>query len=248
LTPASEPGPDPGRGLFETVLVVDGETVELERHLERLAASARALYGAEPVLAELAAAARAQAAGERFSRLRIELAPAAAAGELVSTLTLTPQDPAIFFPPRERGADLRSFTPPHWAGTHKLADRAWLERVEAEIGAQVPLILGPDGEVLEAGRANVFAVLGGALATPPLDGRILAGTARASTLELAAELGIAAAERTLGLAELGGAEEVFLTSSLRGIRPARSLDGEPLGEEGEVSTRLGRALRRRWLG
>ncbi|HEY0280758.1 MAG TPA: aminotransferase class IV, partial [Solirubrobacterales bacterium] len=83
--------------------------------------------------------------------------------------------------------------------------------------------------------------------TPPADGRILPGTARASTLELAAELGIAATERPLHLADLRGADDLFLTSSLRGIRPVRSLDGTPLDRSDPVVERLATALRRRWL-
>ena len=111
----------------------------------------------------------------------------------------------------------------------------------------MPLLVGDDGAVLEAARANVFAVFDGGLATPPVDGRILPGTARAATLELAAELGIEAAERPLTLDELHAAGEVFLTSSVRGVRPARSLDGREL--PGHATTdRLAAALRERWLG
>ncbi len=245
----SEAGPpDPGRGLFETILLAAGRPVGLESHLARLTASARALYGTEPAVAELAAAAREAASGQEYARLRIEVTPGPTGG-LEERLTVTALDPADFFPPRERGAELRSFVPPHWAGAHKLADRDWLEGVERELeGEQVPLILGPGGEVLEAGRANVFAAFGGRLVTPPLDGRILGGTARAATLELAAELGIATEERALAVTQLRDADEVFLTSSLRGVRPARSLDGEPLGSDDAVSGRLAAALRARWLG
>ena len=92
--------------------------------------------------------------------------------------------------------------------------------------------------MLEAGRASIFVVRGEGLATPPLDGRILPGTARASLLDLAAELGVPVAEQPLTLADLSAAEEVFLTSSLRGIRPARSLDGEPLRQKSELTPRL----------
>lgn len=242
------PGPDPERGLYETVLLAAGKPVALRRHLDRLAASARELYGAELPVAELTAAAAERARGHEYARLRIEVAPVPA-GKLSERLTVTPLDPAQFFPPRERGAELRSFTPPQWTGEHKLADRSWLEQTERELGAdEVPLIVDPGGGVLEAGRANVFAVRGGVLLTPPLDGRILPGTARGAVLELAAELGIETEQRRLSLADLRGAEEVFLTSSLRGIRPARSLDGEALGESDAVSGRLATALRRRWLG
>lgn len=102
------------------------------------------------------------------------------------------------------------------------------------------------GEVLEAGRANVFAVIGGALVTPPLDGRILPGTARAATLRLAGELGIEAEERPLKLDELRDADEVFLTSSVRGLRPARSLDGADLPTRSHLTERLAAGLREWW--
>ncbi|MBN9624514.1 MAG: aminotransferase class IV, partial [Actinobacteria bacterium] len=166
-------------------------------------------------------------------------------GALRFEITAEPIDPAIFFPTKENGADLRTIHHPEWAGAHKWADRDWLESVEAELGETVPLILDGD-EVLEAGRANIFIVEDGALATPPLDGRVLPGTARAATLALAADLGITAAERPLTLADLQAADDLFLTSSLRGIRPVRSLDGEPLGLTDPVVERLA-ALRSRWL-
>jgi para-aminobenzoate synthetase / 4-amino-4-deoxychorismate lyase len=158
-----------------------------------------------------------------------------------------PIDPAIFFPDREHGADVRTIRHPDWAGAHKWADRDWLESVEADLGDEVPLILTDGGEVLEAGRANVFVVVDGGIATPPADGRILPGTARAATLDLAADLGIPAAERPLHVTDLQRADDLFLTSSLRGIRPIRALDGEPLPPPDPLVARLATALRSRWL-
>jgi para-aminobenzoate synthetase/4-amino-4-deoxychorismate lyase len=226
------------------VLIAAGRPIRLEAHLGRMARSLRDLYGAElpPTLADDAARA---ALGLELGRMRIDVVPGAG-GELRATIKAGPIDPAIFFGDREHGAALRSAQPPHWSGDHKWADRTWLEGVEADFGEEVPLLL--DGEeVLEAGRANVFVATGDGLATPPLDGRILPGTARASTMALARELGIEAIERPLTLADLRAAEEVFLTSSLRGIRPARSLDGEPLRQASPLVPRLSEAMRARWL-
>ena len=236
--------PDPARGLFETLLVADGRPVRLAAHLERLARSAEELFG-QGLPAGLEGAIGTAATPLALGRIRVDLLPTDAG--LQFQIAAEPIDPAIFFPAKENGADLRTIRHSEWAGAHKWADRDWLERVEVEFGEMVPLILDGD-EVLEAGRANVFLVADGALATPPADGRILPGTARAATLALAAELGIPAEERHLALADLQAADDLFLTSSLRGIRPVRSLDGVPLGPTDPVVERLAAALRSRWLG
>jgi branched-subunit amino acid aminotransferase/4-amino-4-deoxychorismate lyase len=235
---------DHGRGVFETVLVADGRPIRLPVHLERMRASLRALFDAE-VPATVPAAAAAAARGVELGRMRIDVSPAPG-GDLEQRIAVTAIDPETFFPDRAHGADLQTVRPPAWPGAHKLADRDWLESVEAELGETMPLIVDGD-EVLEAGRANVFAVREGGLVTPPLDGRILAGTARAATLALAAELVVATVEEPLRTADLHAAEEIFLTSSVRGIRPARSLDGAPLGAASELVPRLSAALRARWL-
>jgi para-aminobenzoate synthetase/4-amino-4-deoxychorismate lyase len=235
--------PDPSRGLFETVLVADGKPVRLAAHLERLAGSTEEVFGQSlpgGLEEAIAVAARPLALG----RIRMDLLPDGNA--LRFEIVAEPIDPETFFPAKANGADLRTIHHPDWAGAHKWADRDWLESVEAELGETVPLILDGD-EVLEAGRANVFVVEDGTLATPPADGRILPGTARAATLALAADLGVPAAERRLQLADLQSADDLFLTSSLRGIRPVRSLDGVPLGPTDPVVERLATALRRRWL-
>jgi para-aminobenzoate synthetase / 4-amino-4-deoxychorismate lyase len=235
--------PDPSRGLFETLLVLEERPVALGRHLERLGRSARELYGVE-LPPQLAADATAACGGIALGRLRLDLT--VEGGEIGWETVAKAIDPGEFFPPWERGAALRSVDAAQWSGAHKLADRDWLERKEQQLGAAVPLLIGADGAVLEAGRANLFVVIEGALATPPLDGRILPGTARAATVELASELGIEVAARPLTVADLLDSGEAFLTSSVRGIRPAHSLDGTVLPGH-ETTDRLAEALRRRWI-
>jgi branched-subunit amino acid aminotransferase/4-amino-4-deoxychorismate lyase len=101
-------------------------------------------------------------------------------------------------------------------------------------------------ELLEAGWANLFAVREGTLWTPPADGRILPGIARATLLEIARDEGITTSESPLQREDLYSAEETFLTNSVRGIEPATSLDGTALPGGGPVSDRLANALQRRW--
>jgi len=104
-----------------------------------------------------------------------------------------------------------------------------------------------DGDqLLEAGWANLFVAREETLWTPPADGRILPGTARAAVLAIAREKGLDAREQPLSAAALQTAEETFLTNSIRGIEPATVIDATPLPGCGPVSRRLADALRRRW--
>jgi para-aminobenzoate synthetase / 4-amino-4-deoxychorismate lyase len=230
--------PDPSLGLFETLLIFAGEPVALQEHLARLGSSLGAVYGAE--LPEHAAELAGQAArGLELGRLR--LTAVATPLHLGLDAEAAPLDPGLLLPSWDDGARLSSFELPGGLGTHKWRDRSLLP----EETGRLPLILDRVGEVLEAARASVFAVRDGALFTPPLDGRILPGTTRSAVLALAAEVGIEVVERKIRREELGDADEVFLTGSVRGIEPARALDGIELGA-GEVAPLLAERLAAHW--
>lgn len=227
-------------GLFETLLVGAGEPVELDAHLDRLAASTSNLYDAGLPLG-LGQRLREQARGLPLGRLRVILAPGR--DGLAATIATAAVDPSCVFPNWEHGAELSSLRHDGGLGSHKWADRTPLAAAPPDT---VPLILDRGREVLEAGRASVFIAVRGKLATPPLDGRILPGIARAGAIAAAAAAGVKVEERPLDRDELLSAEEVFLTGSVRGVEPARSLDGVPLPPQGELSRRVGAGLRRRW--
>jgi branched-subunit amino acid aminotransferase/4-amino-4-deoxychorismate lyase len=228
------------KGVFETLLVADGAPVELGAHLGRLAASIEELFGAG--LPDDVAKLIDEGAGDlHLGRLRVTVVNG---GEgLETTLATAAVDASSVFPIWDRGADLSTIVCAGGLGPHKWADRTALGTVPAET---VPLLLDRGGEVLEAGRANVFAAIDGRLVTPPLDGRILPGIARAGAIATAGEIGIGVDERTLDRDEMLTADEVFLTGSVRGVEPARSLDGAPLPSTGEISRRVAAGLRRRW--
>ncbi len=235
---ATLPAPDRARGLFETLLIAGGEPVELDAHLARLAGSLAELFGIglPPGLGDDA---RERAGDLDLGRMRINVTP-----DGTSTLVTEPVDPSDFFPGPERGAELRSLRCDGGLGPHKWADRSSLGDTR---GRTVALLLDRGEEALEAARANVFAAVSETLFTPPLDGRILPGLARAGAIAAAAAAGIEVTERSLTRAELLAADEVFLTGSVRGVEPAATLDGEPLALTGELSRRVGDDLRRRWL-
>jgi len=86
------------------------------------------------------------------------------------------------------------------------------------------------GEVTEGTTSNVFAVVRGALVTPPLDAGILAGVTRAMVLALARRAGLRVREAPLAAARLTHADEIFLTASTVEILPVVRLDGRRVGD------------------
>lgn len=242
MTPmTSRPKPDPAQGIFETMLVVRGEPVAEVAHLTRLEASLEAVYGIGlPV--ETDAVVAAHAADLQLGRLRLTAFPAN--GEGPSGLSLEvdagelagwphfPEQPLSLVPHQVSGG----------LGCHKWADRAALP---AAAPGEAPLLVDGD-EVLEAAWANVFSVRNGAVFTPPLDGRILPGVTRATTIELARASGVEVLERTLRLDELGKADEVFLTNSIRGVETVDSVDDTQLPHTTSITQQLGDALRAEW--
>jgi para-aminobenzoate synthetase / 4-amino-4-deoxychorismate lyase len=211
--------------VFETVLVADGRPVALERHLARLEMSLRELYGlglpagSEERVSEAAA-------GVERRRLRLTVAPDAPA----ASVEVAPIEDL-----RAEPVELVPVTVPGGIGGHKWVDRRLLEQAEAAVAPALPLLVDERGELLEGTRANVFIVNGEELLTPPLDGRILAGVTRARVIEAAAALGMEIDARPIGLGELAEADEVFLTSAIRGVPPVRG---------GSRASQLAEALRR----
>ncbi len=228
------------------MLVVGGHAIELDAHMNRFAASVEGLFDSEvPPSAREALLDRAR--GIRLGRLRLTGAPRGE-GRLGFEIAAGEIEPAAVFPAWERGAALCGVVIEGGLGPHKWADRSTLERAEALPAEAVPLLLDGDGSVLEASRANVFVVHDGTLTTPPADGRILPGIARARTIEIAEAVGIELREQTVARSDLLDAEEVFLTGSVRGIEPVRSVDGTQREHQGDVTPRLTAELRHGWLG
>lgn len=242
---AAAPPPDPSAGLFETLLVVDGRPVELDAHLRRLASSLE-LLGSPPPPADLPSIAFARCRGLALGRLRLTVAPHG--GGMRAAAHAEPVEAGLVFPAWDRGAELRPLPLDRGLGPFKWADRKALDRASRSLGErELPLIVDRERRVLEASRANVFAVAKGVLFTPPADGRILPGIARARTIEAAVGAAVEVREAGLTVDELRAADEVFLTGSVRGVEPARSIAGAPLPRPGAVSATVARALRDRWL-
>jgi para-aminobenzoate synthetase / 4-amino-4-deoxychorismate lyase len=237
----SHPKPDPAQGIFETMLVVHGAPVKPEAHLARLEASLEAVYRVG-LPAEAHRVVTEHAENLELGRLRLTAIPAGDDGSRAPRLEVDagelggwphfPERPVALHPHQVSGG----------LGCHKWADRAALP---TPTPGEAPLLVDGD-QVLEAAWANVFAVRDGAVFTPPLDGRILPGVTRATTIALARTRGVEVFERALPLDELRLADEVFLTNSIRGIELVDAVDGATVEAPGPVTALLRNDLRSAW--
>jgi para-aminobenzoate synthetase / 4-amino-4-deoxychorismate lyase len=230
---------DPAQGVFETTLVVDGRAVEVDAHLARLEASLAELYGL-PLPAQARSLIEEGAAGLALGRLRLTVVP----GE-EPTVRTAEVDAALVFP--KDATEVALVTVAGGIGAHKWADRRLLDRASEELAPAMPLVVDEDGSVLEGSRSNLFAVLDGIVVTPPTDGRILPGVARARAIEVARAAGIEVVERALSVDELAAAAEVFMTGGVRGVEPVGRCAGLGEWDSGEFTARVGAELQRAWL-
>jgi para-aminobenzoate synthetase/4-amino-4-deoxychorismate lyase len=235
--------PNPQAGVFETMLVAHGRPIELEAHLARLAGSLTVLFDEEPP-EEARTLVCERASGIELGRLRLTVTHDRAKGLSMGIVTAE-IDPELVFPSWGRAVDLRPLVVEGGLGAHKWADRALLDGAPEE---EETLLLDSDGTILEASRANVFAAREGTLRTPPTDGRILPGIARYRAIEICRADGIDIREAELRLDDLLQADEVFLTGSVRGVEPVRSIEGLARPLVWEIGERIASGLRRRWLG
>ena len=229
-------------GLFETMRARGGTVFRLDHHLARLAHGLSVLEIAAPSMLRNWVLDAVGTAGAVESSVRLTvtrgvgdgLAPPAVARPTVAIVV----NPLPVFPSTiyETGltAHVASGRRNERAMTARLktlaytdAVAAWLEARRA--GADEALFLDCAGHCSEATSSNLFAWTGAALITPPLSCGALPGITRAAVLELADARGVRAEEREFGLDELVGAEEAFLTSSLRGLAPLVRIGTRPIG-------------------
>lgn len=94
---------------------------------------------------------------------------------------------------------------------------------------QDAILCNQAGQVTEAATSNLFMVKEGALYTPNLEAGLLPGITRSKVIELAKVLQLPLQVQAITPQELRGAEEIFLTSSVRGLMPVSWLDEAAVG-------------------
>jgi len=239
-----------GDSVYETLRTAGGHPVEMTRHLDRLRRSGLGIGLEIPFDDGQLRAAVAQthaASGNPDSYVRVIVTRGTGPLMLDPRVSSTPllvvvvqplqlPAPALY----EAGLAVRI------VDVHKISARSldptlktgnYLNSIQAlrqaaDGAASDAIMCSPQGQVAEGASSNVFMVRGGALLTPSLATGLLEGITRALVIRLAAELGIACREATIWPDELRAADEVFLTSSVRGPMPVTTLDGRSLGEGG----------------
>lgn len=236
ISPLSE-GFQFGYGVFETMRSRRGRPVFFEDHAARLARAAAGVGLAPEAAAGGEGRCRRLLAGVgrpvalKWILYRDE---AGATGE-----ALLVRDDPYKEEHYARGFVLRTMPGAGGGGVKTLARLPQLlaRRAAQAAGADEALWIGPEDEVLEGAGTNVFAVEGGVVLTPPLDGRILPGIARARAVRLGS-----AHEARLTRKRLLAADEVFVTNALVGVMPVARVDERGFGLDRNPVTRELRRL------
>jgi len=241
--PVTDRGLAYGDGLFETIAVIDRKPKLLAAHLVRLQRGAErlAIAGLDSNAIEAAVCAAAAAFSSHGA---------------VKLLVTRGDGPRGYTPPVAQNPRwwLQSFawTPPTElpTGAHVaissvrlgeqplLAGLKHLNRLEQVLAraenpasrADEALMLDSAGRLVCATSANVFVVRAGQLFTPRMDRCGVAGVVRGALLAGATkgDLPWSITETDLTLESLVGAEEVFLTSALRGVWAVTAVEGSPV--------------------
>jgi branched-chain amino acid aminotransferase len=239
-----DPGARWGEGLFETMRAEAGRVGLLERHLDRLEASAREL-GLAPMpsrgrMREAVAEALA-ASGADPARVRLTATP-----RPTLLVEVTPEPPAPERPIAVTAVSLRgAWVPGNRLAEHKslsyAGHRAAQRRAESA-GADHALLLDEAGRLGEAALANAFVTTADGPATAPALG-LLPGVAR--TVAIAA---VGAREEAVEEDVWRAADEIVLTNAVVGAMAVVAVDGVTVGEgrAGALANAIATALRGAW--
>lgn len=253
LVPVEDRGFQFGDGVYELIRTYHGRPFHLDAHLARLERSAKGIELAVPFQSQEwqgHVMEGIRLGGYAESKVYIQLTrgvaprdhlfPAAARPTAVMTIReMRPVDPAL----RSAGVAAITVEDLRWGRCDiksiNLLPNVMARQRARESGA-FEAILVRGGEVTEGTVSNVMLVRGGVLVTEPAGARILSGVTRSIVLALARKEGVPVQERAIGLDELRGADEVFLTGTTVEILPVVRVDGAPVGtgKPGKLTTRL----------
>ena len=224
-------------GVFDTSLVIGGRMVWRTAHLSRLATHARVLgFDVDPARLEAAVDGTLARLPGSHGAMRLTLtrgpSPRGLAPPFEPTptilATLAPLPATLFAPMTLHPTAIRrnETSPSSRAKSLGYVDAVLAATEARSVGCDDALFLNGAGRVTCAGTANLFVVFGDTLVTPPLDDGVLDGVTRAVLLAAAPDLGLVPTERSLRPSDLGGADAIVCTSSLRLVAPIIAIGAE----------------------
>jgi branched-chain amino acid aminotransferase group I len=256
-----------GYGLFQTMRAYHGKLFLLDRHLKRLYEAAEVI-GMRPKLdgIDLEQACIETLAANKHKEARVRLTVTNGEGLAIPwtdrggapnvVVTVVPYTPL----PRETythgfRVGIASVRRMKQSVVSSMKSINYLLNVIARMeatakGLDETILLNDDGYIAEGGGSNIFFVRESKLVTPSLDSGIIPGVTREVVIELAAALGIAATEGTVGLGVINKADEAFMTNAIIEVMPVVSVQDESGsvitiggGKPGKVTQRLMAAYR-----
>ncbi len=116
-----------------------------------------------------------------------------------------------------------------------------LAKIESNLaGADAAIMLDIYGFVAEVNGTNIFMVKNGQLLTPHADA-CLPGITRGIVIEIAHELNIPFTERNVSISEFHSADEAFMTGTMGEITSINKIDGRIIGDDSQnrpITTRI----------
>jgi branched-chain amino acid aminotransferase len=249
-----------GDSIYEVLRTYSGRLFAVEEHFDRLWRSARAVglalpFGRDELRAEVERTVAAAGNSETYVRVVVTRG----AGEIGL-------DPSFADAPRLVIIAKELSLPAAWTSGNGIAVRVvevrrnlknaldpgvktgnYLNNVLAMAEARAAgdddaIMLDYRGRVTEATTSNVFAVRCARLLTPPLSVGILEGVTRGLVMRVARERGVEVEEVDLLPEDLYGADEAFLTGTLKEVVPIVRVNGLPVGsgEPGAVTRDVSR--------
>ncbi len=243
-----------GWGVFSTVRIVDGVLFAFERHFERMRRDAQRMRIPFP------------AGRQELEDQLYRLVEANQAWNATLRIVVVRNRGGMWEGPGiERDYDVIAFTTEskRWgpgvrlgvvpnarfaaspfAGAKILSwshNLTWLEEAQSR-GLDEVILLNEHGRVSECTSANVFLSIGNQIWTPPLSSGCLPGITRELLLEEIHVEGVSIGEKDLRLEDLEAADEVFITSTTRGLLPVLEIEGLKIRNQGSAREPVERAF------
>jgi len=233
-----------GWGVFSTIRVADGVLFAFERHWQRMHQDAHRMHvpfptDAEQLKADLLKLAEANHA--RNATLRVDVVRNRGGlfegpdqtrdfDVIAFTSDINPWGESVRLAMKANGRHAQN----EFAGAKILSwaqNLTWYEEAHQR-GFDEVVLLNERGEVSECTSANIFAATGREVVTPPLASGCLPGVSRELLLGEIHVPGVSVIERTLLLADLEGADQVFITSTTRDLMPVAHIEGLKVKSQG----------------